>query len=163
MRFVKLPSQVLNGPLDRSTLHTFFSTVNSPHQFQLMDPHTVLFIAADQATKLDFAAVTSMVEFLQPNFSHSVLYQVLSGLLRQISPKPKPEPEVQAANERAAQVEPESQPKWKARVRTKLDCGRVHEEQFMLDEVSDLDRVIANSPYYLDSIKNFKIKLEHIA
>lgn len=161
-------SRPMFGPLSEHAMTEILSQVSSIQQFQQIDPHTVLFITANEALRLDYAAVLSLTDYLLPQHGHSYLYQALLMFQNRMSPRPKPEPEVERANVRATlaplpepEPEPEAVPRWKARVQTKLRSGRVFEDTHLIEEISDLQRIVEDVHYW-DDIKNIKIKLEFL-
>jgi hypothetical protein len=152
------------GPLDHSAAQAIALSVVSAHQLVQHDDFNVIILLADRALQLDAAAFNSVVDYLvkyypdEPKTAHFLKVQ------QGVKIKPKPEPEVAACRPQAEpQPEPESEaisPRWKARIRTKLHGGFVHEEERLITDIDELERFVDHNPYYREDIKHIKIKLE---
>lgn len=98
----------------------------SPHQWQLINQHTIGFVRQDACLFLNFAAMSSVVEYYTTHI-HRGGHAQLEDMLRQITPEPKPEPEVQAALERdepdLVSYEPEEPTRFIIKIRLRDNDG----------------------------------------
>jgi hypothetical protein len=151
------------GARERSEIQTLLHGTGSHHQWQQLDGFHVVFVLADKAYALDYAALESVIMYLAEYNLESHLRQYLIQLQSQIKVRPKPEPEVVACQPAPApEPEPEAvTPRWRARIRTKTHGGYVHESSEDITDLDELERIVdRSSPYYREDIKHIKIKLE---
>ena len=169
MRIVTNLRELFGSLSDEQLMKEIMSHWSSPHQLQPCCQHHVLFVRQDVVLHLDHASMTCLVEYMERFHPHNDFTQQARSMLNKIEPvKPKPEPEVAAIlrrpvreSEAVSAFEPEPDPRWKVRIRTKMESGGTIESVQYVESLRDIEDLVLDGPS-VSRTKHIKIKLEYL-